>query len=213
MNNILKKSFIVVSIMAMGFSAKAEKIWSIDFAKGDKTLKLYNGAKIITDKGKRVLDLGYKQPGSKAYATAEVPVADLRSGSISFKFRPGYHLLKKRKSGNLGCLFSQMQMSAIRLRHLAIWILAVFRRSVRFGILIVCSEYAALIWAVRILKLISESIFRKVFLVWRPAVQQLLSIIAISALFPEGFWLISTINTAVSCWKETFGRSFLLRLP
>ena len=100
MNNILKKSFIVVSIMAMGFSAKAEKIWSIDFAKGDKTLKLYNGAKIVTDKGKRVLDLGYKQPGSKAYATAEVPVADLRSGSISFKFRPGYHLLKKRKSGD-----------------------------------------------------------------------------------------------------------------
>ena len=77
---------------------KAEKIWSIDFAKGDKTLRLYNGAKIVDDNGKKVLDLGYRQPGSKAYATAEVPTADLRSGTISFRYRPGYNLLAKRRS-------------------------------------------------------------------------------------------------------------------
>ena len=91
------KAMFLLSFLLLSITLKAERIWSIDFAKGDKTLKLYNGAKIVDDNGKKVLDLGYKQPGSKAYATADIPVADLRSGSISFRFRPGYNLLTKRK--------------------------------------------------------------------------------------------------------------------
>ncbi len=79
----------------LAVAIQAELIWQSDFRPGSDGLFLAEGAKIL-DGG--ILDCGYGDAKSKAWASANIPAADLRAGAISFKYRPAYDLKKKAAS-------------------------------------------------------------------------------------------------------------------
>ncbi|MBQ6470756.1 MAG: hypothetical protein IJJ33_02115, partial [Victivallales bacterium] len=88
----MRKRWFVFLIAFFAAVLRAELIWQSDFKPGAEGLVLAEGAKVL-DGG--VLDCGYGDPQSKAWASVKIPAADLRAGAISFRYRPAYDLTRK----------------------------------------------------------------------------------------------------------------------